>query len=272
MRIRSRFRSFALGLAVLGVATTFIGCGKHCEEVVIHEEWSLTDLETLIRDGGGGEAGAQPDADLVEAAADAATVIDAGPDADAGKLPDASASSEASMWRSRDCKSLCTELNHASARGHHDAHTLMCHWSGHGSGTSLEGVRRAERHLELDPNHLRALTLGAGTLVTLGEPERAREWCGRAVATAADSADPALTYNAACVYAQLGENEAALEKGVARGFRKARLDAERPRSRRPSRRATVRAAHREAPVSLTSRRSCGFVDLPNRRKERERLP
>ncbi len=88
---------------------------------------------------------------------------------------------------------------------------------------SREGVRRAERHLELDPNHIRALTLGAGALVALGEPERAREWCGRAIATAADSADPSLTYNTACVYARLGENEAALdalEIGVARGLGK----------------------------------------------------
>ncbi len=88
---------------------------------------------------------------------------------------------------------------------------------------SREGVRRAERHLELDPNHLRALTLGAGALVALGEPARAREWCERALATAADSADPSLTYNVACVYARLGENQAALdalEIGVVRGLGK----------------------------------------------------
>ncbi len=86
-----------------------------------------------------------------------------------------------------------------------------------------EGIRRAERHLELDPNHIRALTLGAGSLAKLGDRARALEWVGRAVAVAADGSDVSLTYNAACVYALIGEKNAAielLETNIARGFGK----------------------------------------------------
>jgi non-specific serine/threonine protein kinase len=86
-----------------------------------------------------------------------------------------------------------------------------------------EGILRAERVLELDPNNLRALTLGAGSLAKLGDPARALEWVRRAVAAAADGSDVSLTYNAACVYALIGEKDAAidlLETNIARGFGK----------------------------------------------------
>ena len=86
-----------------------------------------------------------------------------------------------------------------------------------------DGVRRAERYLELDPRNLRALVLGAGALARLRERASALEWCGRAVAAAADGKDVSLTYNVACVYAQLGEKDAALrllEQNVVLGFGK----------------------------------------------------
>jgi adenylate cyclase len=88
---------------------------------------------------------------------------------------------------------------------------------------SREGIRRAERYLELDPSHIRALALGANALASLGERDRALEWIRRAVAVAADGSDVTLTYNAACLYAQLGEKEAALdllESNIARGLGK----------------------------------------------------
>lgn len=85
------------------------------------------------------------------------------------------------------------------------------------------GIDRAERHLELDPNDIRALTLGGGALAKLGERARALAWIRRAEAHAADGSDVSLTYNAACTYALLGEADAALdllEQGAARGFGK----------------------------------------------------
>ena len=86
-----------------------------------------------------------------------------------------------------------------------------------------EGIRRAERHLELAPNDIRALTLGAGAMARRGDRARALEWVRRAEAAAADGSDVTLTYNAACLYAILGETDAAialLEKNIARGFGK----------------------------------------------------
>jgi TolB-like protein/Flp pilus assembly protein TadD len=82
-----------------------------------------------------------------------------------------------------------------------------------------QGLRVAERHLELNPDDARALYLGGGALVQLGERDRAREWAGRARAIAPD--DPGVLYNVGCVYATMGEtNEAltCLEQAVQNGF------------------------------------------------------
>jgi TolB-like protein/tetratricopeptide (TPR) repeat protein len=82
-----------------------------------------------------------------------------------------------------------------------------------------EGIRRAERQLELEPNDPRALSLGAAELSHDGQPERALEWARRAAAAAPD--DPAVWYNVACTYAGLGRNEEALAllaKNFSRGF------------------------------------------------------
>lgn len=84
-----------------------------------------------------------------------------------------------------------------------------------------EGIRRAERVLEVDPTNTRALSLGACALVEAGEGDRALEWCRRAVAVAPD--DTSVNYNAACVHARLGLREAALdllENNCARGIGK----------------------------------------------------
>ena len=82
-----------------------------------------------------------------------------------------------------------------------------------------EGIRRAERHLELEPNDPRALSVGAAELFFDGQRERAIEWAGRAAAAAPD--DPAVWYNVACTYAGMGEAEEALrwlEKVFGRGM------------------------------------------------------
>ena len=85
--------------------------------------------------------------------------------------------------------------------------------------TLREGLRVAEKHLELNPDDARALYLGAGALVQLGERERGLEWTKRA--RAIDPEDPGVLYNVACSYAQLGQTDDAiscLEKAVQNGF------------------------------------------------------
>jgi serine/threonine protein kinase/tetratricopeptide (TPR) repeat protein len=87
--------------------------------------------------------------------------------------------------------------------------------------TSREGIRRAERQLELDPTDVRALSLGSGSLVEIGQPERAMLWARRALEI--DPDDGGAMINAACLYARLAMKEEALElleKTFARGWGK----------------------------------------------------
>jgi tetratricopeptide (TPR) repeat protein len=88
---------------------------------------------------------------------------------------------------------------------------------------SLAALRRglavAERQLELNPDDARALYLGAGALVQLGDREHGLEWTQRAYAI--DSEDPGVLYNVACSYSNMGRNNDAiecLEKAVQNGF------------------------------------------------------
>ncbi|HEY7724697.1 MAG TPA: tetratricopeptide repeat protein [Anaeromyxobacteraceae bacterium] len=84
-------------------------------------------------------------------------------------------------------------------------------------------VAAVERRLRLDPGDLRALYLGGGALVHLGERDRGLAMAERVLELQPD--DFTTQYNAACVYAVAGERERALEalgRAVAggRGFRK----------------------------------------------------
>ena len=82
-----------------------------------------------------------------------------------------------------------------------------------------DALRVAERNLELYPDDVRALCLGAGALCQIGERERSLEWAARALAV--DSEESTILYNIACAYALLGEKEKALdclEKAVRNGF------------------------------------------------------
>jgi serine/threonine protein kinase/tetratricopeptide (TPR) repeat protein len=96
-------------------------------------------------------------------------------------------------------------------------------------GRDSEGAavgRRAlgviERHLELNPEDTRALSLGAAQLSQIRDPAarvKALDWANRALAV--DPEDSGMLYNLACVYARLGETEQALsslEKAVQFGF------------------------------------------------------
>ncbi|MCG6927582.1 MAG: protein kinase [Acidobacteria bacterium] len=86
-----------------------------------------------------------------------------------------------------------------------------------GLGAPQEKIERAsrrtvelvERHVELNPDDARALYLGGGCLLTLGDRERAMEWGRRA--RAIDPGDPMILYNVACLFSQAGESEPAIE-------------------------------------------------------------
>jgi len=81
------------------------------------------------------------------------------------------------------------------------------------------GVGAAEECLDLNPDDLRALYLGANGLVALGEREKGLAWAKRAMEIEPD--EPMLLYNLACIYALAEESETAiscLRKGIERGF------------------------------------------------------
>jgi adenylate cyclase len=72
-----------------------------------------------------------------------------------------------------------------------------------------EAIAIVERHIEWHPDDVRALHLGAGSLILLGETERAEQWLQRALQIAPD--DSIVLYNVACNYATLNEVDVALD-------------------------------------------------------------
>jgi adenylate cyclase len=72
-----------------------------------------------------------------------------------------------------------------------------------------EGLARAERELQLNPENPRPAYLATTALLELGEPERAKEWASRALAI--DPDDILTQYNVACFYSLSGDTERALE-------------------------------------------------------------
>jgi tetratricopeptide (TPR) repeat protein len=80
-------------------------------------------------------------------------------------------------------------------------------------------LRVVERHVEVHPNDSRALYLGAGASLSVGDRERALQWADRALAV--DPEETAVLYNVACTYNLVGETDHALdllEKAVHNGF------------------------------------------------------
>src|SRR5437764_1229030 len=72
-----------------------------------------------------------------------------------------------------------------------------------------KGVKLAERQLTLHPDDAKAAELGSGSLIEIGEFDRAREWIARALSIEPDN--PVTHYNAACGYAMLGDLDKAFE-------------------------------------------------------------
>ncbi len=80
-------------------------------------------------------------------------------------------------------------------------------------------VQLVNDQLAAYPDDARALYLGAGALMSLGQKEKGLEWARRAVAI--DATDTGTLYNVACLYSMDGQKEEAmnyLEKAVANGF------------------------------------------------------
>jgi adenylate cyclase len=78
-----------------------------------------------------------------------------------------------------------------------------------------KGAKLAERQLTLHPDDARAAELGSMALIEIGEVDRAREWIARALAI--EPNNPPTQYNAACIYALLGDTDKAfdlLERGL----------------------------------------------------------
>lgn len=73
----------------------------------------------------------------------------------------------------------------------------------------LRSAAAADRAVALNPDDVRALSLGCGPLILLGRHEQARDWLQRACTLEPD--EPDVQYNAACAYAALGEHERALD-------------------------------------------------------------
>ena len=74
---------------------------------------------------------------------------------------------------------------------------------------ALEAIEVVERHLQWHPDDIRALHLGAGSLVLLGQLERAERWLRRSLEI--DPDDPIVLYNAACNYATMNKVEESLD-------------------------------------------------------------
>ncbi|HEX6201487.1 MAG TPA: protein kinase [Thermoanaerobaculia bacterium] len=84
-----------------------------------------------------------------------------------------------------------------------------------------EGIRRAERRLDLDPTDSRALSLGGSALADAGDAERAVAWTEKALELY--PGEGSVVMNAICAYAKLGRIEPALdllERAVEQGFGK----------------------------------------------------
>lgn len=81
------------------------------------------------------------------------------------------------------------------------------------------GVACVEARLDLRPDDVRALYMGANGLVSLGERERGLEWLQRALDLAPE--DTMLLYNAACIFSlanDTGRGLDCLEKALRLGF------------------------------------------------------
>ena len=133
------------------------------------------------------------------------------------------------------------------------------------------GLHLARRHLELNPDDVRALYLAANAMVALGEKEQGLQWIDRALALS-PAPSAMLLYNVAAVYALAGEVERGidfLEEAVRAGYmqrepieRDPDLDSLRPH---PRFQALLHGLNgKESPLKLEPPR---FADLTPRERD-----
>jgi len=82
-----------------------------------------------------------------------------------------------------------------------------------------QSIKAVEKHLELNPDDARAVTMGAVSLCRTGDRKRGLEWAERALAI--DVEDAGIIYNVACLFSLEGQKDRALEsleKALAAGF------------------------------------------------------
>ena len=82
-----------------------------------------------------------------------------------------------------------------------------------------EALHKVEQQLALNPDDSRAIYLGAGVLIRMGDKKRAMEWVRRLAATERD--EPYLLYGIACLYAlteKVEESIYYLKKAVEAGY------------------------------------------------------
>jgi adenylate cyclase len=71
------------------------------------------------------------------------------------------------------------------------------------------GLAVIERQLESNPDDVRAIYLGSGHLMALGRTEEGLRWAERALGI--DPHDPGTLYNVACLYANAGRIQKAID-------------------------------------------------------------
>ena len=99
----------------------------------------------------------------------------------------------------QDYQSRCLRIQILRGTGHIDE----------ARAEAQQALEVLERHLKLNPDDARAHHLGAGTLIVLGEIDRAKRWLHRAIEI--DPDDPIVQYNVACNLATLGEIDDAIK-------------------------------------------------------------
>lgn len=74
---------------------------------------------------------------------------------------------------------------------------------------AIRGINLAKGHLLMNENDARAIYLVAGSMFQIGQYTEALKWAERALKV--DPEDPTINYNVACVFAQAGEPDRALD-------------------------------------------------------------
>jgi TolB-like protein/Flp pilus assembly protein TadD len=105
----------------------------------------------------------------------------------------------ASRVRPEDYQSVLLQAQLYNSLGHSDKAIEV----------TREGMKRVRALLELNPDDIRALNMGAFALLRLGHSEEAKKWMSASLKNA--PMDSIIQYNGACFYSLAGEEEQALD-------------------------------------------------------------